>query len=291
MTISKNLDKGTFFVNKIPILIIVVIVGVMLTHQEKKEESANLVANPSFSSGGSGWKESPHVDIGTRFASIDYSIYRTSPSIRLNTPSNCSAIGNDRSIWQENRIDVSSYRGQQITLSAWVRHGDCSSAPNAPCWVNPTYAGNTQVTNWDCCNLLGVCTNTAHFQGPWCSINDRGGGRLGMDFYQGGSMFKEWSVTDDWTTADNQWHYLEFTTTIPLNYVDPTFGNTYNADTAIVWMQGFECGAPASVWIDDISLIVGNGVTYSNFISYKESYLSSGDFTAFISNANSWINS
>lgn len=33
------------------------------------------------------------------------------------------------------------------------------------------------------------------------------------------------------------------------------------------------------------------GVTYSNFLSYKDSYISGGDFTTFITSANNWISS
>lgn len=270
------------------ILIIIMVVAIILLKPQKKE-AINLIDNPSFDQGDVGWMESPHVPIGTDWAHLDYSIYHdAAPSMRLDPPSSCGSIGNDRSIWQEFRIDISSYRGETVRLSAWTRHGDCSSAPASPCWVNPAYAGDTTLTNWDCCVLLGICENPAHFQGPWCDINDRGGGRLGMDFYDGGVMFKEWNIAHDWTTPDDQWQYLEIVTDVPEDYSPPGLPDVYNADEVIVWMQGHECASPASVWVDDLALEVLSS-DYYLLLQAKDNYFGGDTFNTFITNANGWI--
>ncbi len=47
----------------------------------------------------------------------------------------------------------------------------------------------------------------------------------------------------DWTMPANTWQYLEQEWAVPPNAVN-----------VIVWMQGYECNAPGTVWLDDISL-------------------------------------
>lgn len=233
--------------------------GLPFIPKEPPKEPNNLVLTNSFEGNASGWDLRPGAGAdGGELGVIDTEVYHTAPA-SLKIPSSGKAVDTgecDRSVWQSYRIPVDKHRGQTLKLSGWVMHSECDSSSNSPCWVNQKFAGDKQLNNWDCCTIYGVCENPYHFQGPWCEITDRGGVRLGMDFREGETMFKEYLVIADWTTEDYTWHYLEIVTTVPEDYVPPGTTENFDADTVIVWIQGFECAAPGTVWVDDLSVTI-----------------------------------
>lgn len=269
-----------------------------MNQPSKKEVEIVPVINPDFSITGSvcdcydgsctaGWAMRPGVGFnGNPVGELDFNVYRSAPAslkIVASTPGDTGEC--DRTVWQCPRQDMAPYQGQTVKLSAWVRHTDCTSN----CGIVNQYSG-TMLTNWDCCEYEGICSNPSHFQGPWCDINSRGGVRLGMDFYDG-SMFRETVVTDDWISTDNEWHYLEFETEVPQNYYAPTGEGPFSATQAIIWIQGFPCESDATFWMDDVSLIVIDSSPYSSFINSKDYFISGIDsFATFINNGNNWVN-
>lgn len=210
-----------------------------------QSESENLVQNPFFSEGSLGWDMRPGAGPDERsLGFIDTIIYRTEPASLKIPPSEyaCDTGECDRTVWQDYRIPING--GETIKLSGWVLHEGCcdyesdpSCVERSPCWVRDGARGDTEHGPHDC--LGGI--------DDWsCPYVDRGGARLGMDFRdQEGNVFDFDMRIADWTMEPNQWHYLEMIYQAPEEAV-----------SVIVWIQGFQYLAPASVWLDDVSLTI-----------------------------------
>lgn len=224
-------------------------------------ELENLVVNPSFELGSEGWdmRYGAGPDGGYLGQIVEDPEFCHSGSRCLYIPPSVNATNTgecDRTVWQAQRIPVSEYRGKTIKLSAWLKHGGCDSSTDN-CWVNPKYAGNMEVTNWDACpDDDPWCENREHFQGPWGDESDSGGARLGGDFRQSEEMFREHLVTLDWTTPANTWFYLELETVVPEKYSPTGHTHIYDADTFIVWYQAFKCLTNTDIWLDDVSVAI-----------------------------------
>lgn len=206
----------------------------------------NLIDNPGFESGTSGWD---FRGVSSVF-SVDTTIaYSGSASAKL-APcgSGCSACGGDRSIWDNTRIPVTV--GDTIKFTAYVRHPGCSDASLCN-WVNPASAGVT----YGCCRSKTGLPNQCSI--PYSDFEGRGGARFGVDFRDSaGTLIWECMNVYDWTMPANQWGWVEIVTQVPPGAIN-----------AVVWMQGYSCNAPASVWIDDVSLAVVTEGTCTPFWS------------------------
>ncbi len=195
----------------------------------------NFIENPSFTSAGDGWdlRWGAGQDRGY-LGVIDNSIYRTGPSSLKVPPSDhaCDTGECDRTVWQDHKIPLKG--GEKVKLSGWVRIESCCEGEGCtshlPCWVNPSVEG---ITEYGKCNGL-----------PYC---DKGGARLGMDFRdKDGNVIDFDMRTVDWTMEVGKWHCLEMVYDAP-----------EEARSVMVWIQGFQYNAPASIWLDDVFLTKG----------------------------------
>ena len=234
------------------ILIIIGIVSLIIFFQPSKKfektSEENLVFNPGFELGSIGWDLRPT----TGLFNIDNTIVHSGSASVRSDPGGDGMGGfycdladgndNDRSYWQNwnHRIQVTP--GDTLTLSGWVRYDGCTGVPNYPCHVNPHAAGS----------LIGCCSDRGTGMGDQCGMSnkgwwsDRGGARLGIDFRDSaGNVVYDCMIIYDWTMPANTWQYLEQEWIVPPKAVD-----------VIVWMQGHECNAPGTVWLDDVSLII-----------------------------------
>lgn len=189
--------------------------------------TTNLVNNPGFEQGKTSWDFR-----GISEFNIDTSIYHSGSASFRSDPGACG----DRSIWQNYLSSVTP--GDTLKFTGSLRHSGCSGSN---CAVSSTSAGI----------LYGCCVDRGSGYGDQCPISrpvwaDRGGARLGMDFRNsGGSIIYECMLIYDWTMPANTWQDMELIMTVPTN-----------ADNVIVWIQGHRCDSPASIWLDDVSLVV-----------------------------------